>query len=109
MIGGDIGMECELLGRTGICGTPLANRPSGWNQWSPDEKAEHLLGMSLDRMREYLSWPAEGLDPHRLAAQTQVIRVVAMVAAKVGERRFDHEAAERFRQLMERFAARDEA
>jgi hypothetical protein len=23
-------------------------------------------------MAEYLSWPAEGLDPYRLAAQTQV-------------------------------------
>jgi hypothetical protein len=40
--------------------------------------------MSLDRMHDYLSWPADGLDPYRHAAQTQVIRVVAMVAAKVG-------------------------
>jgi hypothetical protein len=31
-----------------------------------------------------LSRPAENLDPYRLAAQTQVINVVAMVAAKVG-------------------------
>ena len=36
-------------------------------------------------MHDYLSWPADELDPHRLAAQTQVIRVVAMVAAKVGD------------------------
>ena len=35
-------------------------------------------------MREYLSWPADGLDPYRLGAQAQVIRVVAMVAGKVG-------------------------
>jgi hypothetical protein len=35
-------------------------------------------------MHDYLSWPADGLDPYRLAAQTQVIRVIAMVAAKVG-------------------------
>jgi hypothetical protein len=35
-------------------------------------------------MHDYLSWSADGLDPHRLAAQTQVIRVAAMVAAKVG-------------------------
>ena len=61
-----------------------ANKPPGWNRWSPAEKAEHLLGLSLDRMHEYLSWPADDLDPYRLAAQTQVIRVVAMVAAKVG-------------------------
>jgi len=39
------------------------------------------VGLSFDRMREYLSWPAD--HPYRLAAQTQVIRLVAMVAAKV--------------------------
>jgi hypothetical protein len=57
--------------------------PPGWNRWSAAEKVEHLLGMSLDRMHDYLSWPADGLDPYRLAAQAQVVRVVAMVAAKV--------------------------
>ena len=62
-----------------------SNKPPGWNRRSSAEKAEHLLGLSLDRMHEYLSWPADDLDPYRLAAQTQVIRVVAMVAAKVGE------------------------
>ena len=36
----------------------------------------------------------------------QVIRVVAMVAAKVGERRPDPEVAERFRWLMEESEAR---
>jgi hypothetical protein len=77
-------------------------------RWSAAEKVEHLLGLSLDRMRAYLSWPADGLDPYRLAAQTQVFRVVAMVAAKGGERRFDHEAAEKLRQAMERSAARHE-
>jgi hypothetical protein len=61
-----------------------AQKPPGWNRWSAAEKVEHLLGMSLDRMLDYLSWPADGLDPYRLAAQAQVIRVVAMVAAKVG-------------------------
>src|SRR6516164_8499257 len=69
-----------------------ANKPPGWNRWSAAEKAEHLLGLSLDRMHVYLSWPADDLDPYRLAAQTQVIRVVAMVAAKVGvEARRDRE------------------
>jgi hypothetical protein len=61
-----------------------SNRPPGWNRWSAAEKVEHLLGMSLDRMHDYLSWPADSLDPYRLAAQTQVVRVIAMVAAKVG-------------------------
>ena len=43
-----------------------------------------VLGLSLDRMHDYL-WPADSLDPYRPAAQAQVIRVVTMVAAKVGE------------------------
>ena len=61
------------------------NKPPGWKRWSAAEKVEHLLGLSLDRMREYLSWPADDVDPYRLAAQTQVIRVVAIVGAKVGD------------------------
>jgi hypothetical protein len=56
--------------------------------------------MSLDRMAEILSWPASGLDPFRLAVQTQILRVVTMVAAKAGDRRFDSEEAKRFRQAM---------
>jgi hypothetical protein len=71
--------------------TGTHKRP-GWNRWSAAEKVEHLLGLSLDRMHDYLSWPADGLDPYRLAAQTQLIRVVAMVAAKVGvEMRFERD------------------
>jgi hypothetical protein len=76
-----------------------ADKPPGWNRWSAAEKVQHLLGLSLDRMHEYLSWPAEGLDPYRLAAQTQVIRVLAMVAAKAGIQA-DSEEAKRFRQAM---------
>ena len=62
-----------------------AHKPLGWNRWCAAERAEHLLSMSLDRMHDYPSWPADGFDPYRLAAQGQVIRVVAMVAAKVGD------------------------
>jgi hypothetical protein len=61
-----------------------SNKPPGWNRWSEAEKVAHLLGMSLGRMHDYLAWPADGLDPYRLAAQTQVIRVAAMVAPKAG-------------------------
>jgi hypothetical protein len=31
-----------------------ANKPPGWNRWSAAEKAQHLLGISLDRMHDYL-------------------------------------------------------
>lgn len=87
------------------------NKPSGWNRWRPAEKAEHLLGLSLDRMHDYLSWPADDLDPYRLAAQTQVIRVVAMVAAKVGvEARRERERAAVLRELERKeFSDGDEA
>ena len=61
-----------------------ADKPRGWSRWSAAEKVEYLLGLSVDRMHDYLSWPPDGLDPYRLAAQTQVIRVVAMVAPKAG-------------------------
>jgi hypothetical protein len=78
------------------------HKPPGWNRWSPAEKVEHLLGLSLDRMHDYLSWPADGLDPYRLAAQTQVIRVVAMVAAKVGvEARRERERDRLLQEMME--------
>lgn len=40
--------------------------------------------MPLDRIHDYLAWPADGLDPYRLAAQAQVLRVVVTVAAKAG-------------------------
>jgi hypothetical protein len=46
-----------------------SNKPLAWNRWSPVAKVEHLRGLSLDRMHDYLSWPADGLDPYRLAAQ----------------------------------------
>jgi hypothetical protein len=79
-----------------------ASKPTGWDRWSPAEKVEHLLGLRLDRVREYLSWPADGLDPYRLAAQAEVIRIVAMVAAKAGGRRIDPEVERKFREAMER-------
>ncbi len=59
-----------------------ADKPPGWNRWSPAEKVEHLLGMSLDQAHNILSWPAEGLDPHRLNVLTQVWRVVFMIGIK---------------------------
>ena len=56
----------------------------GWERWSDAEKVQHLLGLTLDRVHDYLSWPPDNLDPHRLAAQVQAARVVTMVAARAG-------------------------
>ena len=50
------------------------------------EKVEHLLTISLDRTYEILSVPLEEAreDIHILSAQMQALRVVILVAAKVG-------------------------
>ncbi|HKM70958.1 MAG TPA: hypothetical protein VJX94_13050 [Stellaceae bacterium] len=45
-----------------------AGKPPGRDRWSPAEKVEHLLGMSLDRKHDYLAWAPAEPDPHRLAA-----------------------------------------
>jgi hypothetical protein len=47
-----------------------ANKPPGWDRWSPAEKVQHLLGLSLDRMHacRVRRPPAEPPPPdHRLA------------------------------------------
>jgi hypothetical protein len=56
--------------------------PPGWRHWSPAEKIEHLLGMSLDRCYEILSWPMTDLDPFRLSVWMQVWRVVFAIGIK---------------------------
>jgi hypothetical protein len=59
-----------------------ADLPRGWRHWSPAEKIEHLLGMSLDRAHEILSWRVGELDSHRLNVLTQVLRVIPMIGAR---------------------------
>jgi hypothetical protein len=60
----------------------VADLPRGWRHWSPPEKIEHLLGMSLDDMAEIMSWPIAELDPFRLSVKLQVIRIILAVGAK---------------------------
>jgi hypothetical protein len=38
--------------------------------------------MSLDQVRDILSWPRAELDPLRLSLQVQVIRIVVKIAGK---------------------------
>jgi hypothetical protein len=62
----------------------VADLPRGWQHWSPAQKVEHLLGMSLDRAHEILSWrPIVELDPLRLSLWAQVWRVIFMIGVKV--------------------------
>jgi hypothetical protein len=60
----------------------VADLPRGWGHWSPAQKIEHLLGMSLDRAHEILSWHVGDLDSHRLNVLTQVLRVILMIGAR---------------------------
>jgi hypothetical protein len=61
--------------------------PRGTSRRCNPRACARVFGLRKTQKRmvhDYLSWPADGLDPYRLAAQTQVVRVIAMVAAKVG-------------------------
>jgi hypothetical protein len=60
----------------------VAELPPGWRHWSPAEKIEHLLGMTLDDMAEILSWPIAELDPFRLSMRLQVMRIVFAIGVK---------------------------
>ena len=46
------------------------------------DKIKHLLGMSLDRAIEIVSWPLAECDPPRLSLQVQVIRILVKIAGK---------------------------
>jgi hypothetical protein len=59
-----------------------ADLPHGWQHWSPAEKIEHLLGMTLDDVAEIMSWPIAELDPFRLSVRMQVMRIVLAIGAK---------------------------
>jgi hypothetical protein len=60
-----------------------ADLPPGWRHWSPAEKIEHLLGMTLDDMAEILSWgPIAALDPFRLSVRLQVMRIIFAIGGK---------------------------
>jgi hypothetical protein len=56
--------------------------PPGWRWFSTAEKVEHLLGMSLDRAAEILTWPLAELDPLQLSLRMQVWRIVFMIGMK---------------------------
>jgi hypothetical protein len=57
---------------------------AAWRDLSLTDKLEPLFGCSLNRAFEVRSWPADGLDPVRLAAQTTWGRAVLNLASKVG-------------------------
>jgi hypothetical protein len=61
----------------------VADLPRGWRHWSPAQKIEHLLGMTLDDIAEIMSWgPIAELDPFRLSVRMQVTRIVFMIGMK---------------------------
>jgi hypothetical protein len=60
----------------------VAELPPGWRHWSPAQKVEHLLGMTLDDIAEILSWPIAELDPFRLSVRMQVLRIVFAIGIR---------------------------
>jgi hypothetical protein len=58
----------------------VADLPRGWRRFSTAEKIEHLIG--LNRCREILSWPLDGLDPVRRSMRMQVSRVILRIGIK---------------------------
>jgi hypothetical protein len=60
----------------------VADLPPGWRHLSTADKITHLLGMSLDRAFEIVSWPRAGLDPLCLSLKVQVMRIIVMIAGK---------------------------
>jgi hypothetical protein len=61
----------------------VSELPPGWRHWSPAEKIEHLLGMTLDDMAEILSWgPIAELDPFRLSVRLRLMRIIFAIGAK---------------------------
>jgi hypothetical protein len=71
----------------------VADLPRAWRHWSPAEKIEHLLGMTLDRAHEILSWPIAELDPFRLSVRMQVMRIVLAGAKLLLDGKLGREAA----------------
>ena len=50
---------------------PVSDR-NGPCAWSPEQKLEFLLGMSLDGIYEIMSWPIGERDPFSLSVRMQV-------------------------------------
>jgi hypothetical protein len=60
----------------------VSELPLDWRRWSPAQKIEHLLGMTLDDMAEILSWPIAEVDSFHLSVRLQVIRIIFAIGAK---------------------------
>jgi hypothetical protein len=60
----------------------VTDLPRGWWHWSPAQKIEHLLDMSLDRAHEIPSWRVSEIDRQRLNVLTQVLRIILMIGVR---------------------------
>jgi hypothetical protein len=60
----------------------VADLPPGWRHWSPAQKIQHLLDMSLDRAHERISWRVSELDSQRQNVLTQVLRIILMIGVR---------------------------
>ena len=69
------------------------NGQRDWRVWSPAQKLEYLLGMTLDDMHDILAWSPNELDPYRLGVLAQVALTILKISVKAGL----HEKADRER------------
>jgi hypothetical protein len=60
------------------------NGPRDWRAWSPAQKLEYLLGMTLDDMHDILAWSPNELDPYRLGVLAQVALTILKIGVKAG-------------------------
>jgi hypothetical protein len=78
--------------------------PRDWRAWSPAQKLEYLLGMTLDDMHDILAWSPNELDAYRLGA-----RASGAHHPEVGVKAGLHEKADRERDRQRTLARVDAA
>jgi hypothetical protein len=80
------------------------NGPRDWRAWSPAQKLEYLLGMTLDDMHDILAWSPNELDPYRLGVLAQVAFTVLKIGVKAGLHKKAHRERQR-KEVLERIEA----
>jgi hypothetical protein len=76
-------LRTAALSRSHACRqSPSFHPAGGTGRRQRRSSIEHLLGISLDRCYEILSWPMTDLDPFRLSVWMQVWRVVFAIGIK---------------------------
>jgi hypothetical protein len=99
------GVAFSFLPRVG-----RADKPPGWNRGREPRRPSISSACRSTASTIISAWSPHELDPHRLAAQSQAVRVVVMIAATVGieaqRQALDQAAME---ELARRLSGKDES